>query len=438
MKRRTVKIVIYVLVALVLLFAPVPIATFDDGGTMVWESLTYTMVRWKTYVDSDEPVYENTRIYWFNDKRTSISELWEKEKHNVQRTMRATVIDLQEDIALLEPVASEYEASLSNRISICITNLEKMSVQRGSVVEVTYKGEISKGSASTVNAISWRLSGNLSHLEYTGEYLDKSKAQTYEENVFGDVIITEIYSNCFFATPVVPMPYTIKFNGKLPDGFCVGDQVEVTHSTAYYNGFDKIEADMISVREGEFVLDPNMCYKPVIYLYPEAPTELEVKLRLNGELTCTYPAYDDGWNVLARPDSTLVDKNGQTYNYLYWEGRTRAQYDMSQGFCIRGEDTAEFLEKALEALGLNRREANEFIVYWLPLMQDNPYNIISFQGKEYTDNAVLEISQEPDTLIRVFMAWTPSDKYVEVLPQELSAPLRGGFTVVEWGGAMIQ
>lgn len=78
---------------------------------------------------------------------------------------------------------------------------------------------------------------------------------------------------------------------------------------------------------------------------------------------------------------------------------------MSKGFCVKGKDTAAFLEGALEQLGLTRREANEFIVYWLPHMEQNPYNIISFQTDAYTNAAELKVSPEPDTLIRVFMAW---------------------------------
>jgi hypothetical protein len=111
---------------------------------------------------------------------------------------------------------------------------------------------------------------------------------------------------------------------------------------------------------------------------------------------------------------------------------------MSRGFCVKGSETAAFLETALEKLGLNRREANEFIIYWLPLMQDNPYNIISFQGNSYTDIAELTVDPDPDTLIRVFMAWQASDTYVDIEPQELTAPKREGFTVVEWGGSQIE
>ena len=177
--------------------------------------------------------------------------------------------------------------------------------------------------------------------------------------------------------------------------------------------------------------------KPVIYLYPEEELEVSVKLTVDGKLTCTYPDYGDGWTVTARPDGTLVDDAGNTYNYLYWESMSDVEYDFSKGFCIKGEDTAKFLEEALEKLGLNRRDANEFIVYWLPLMQENPYNVISFQSDAYTDAAELDIDPAPDTLIRVFMAWHSSEKAVDIEEQELSSPERVGFTVVEWGGSEV-
>ena len=181
-----------------------------------------------------------------------------------------------------------------------------------------------------------------------------------------------------------------------------------------------------------------VAYKPVIYLYPEEETEVRVELDYRGTLTCTYPAYKDGWTVTAQPDGTLTDPAGQTYNYLYWEGKGADAYDFSRGFCVAGADTAAFLEDALKKLGLSRREANEFIVFWLPMMEENPYNLISFQAEAYTDSAKLTVSPAPDTLIRVFMAWQPLEEAVEIAPQDLTAPEREGFTVVEWGGSRIE
>jgi len=36
------------------------------------------------------------------------------------------------------------------------------------------------------------------------------------------------------------------------------------------------------------------------------------------------------------------------------------------------------------------------------------------------------------------MAWQPSEKFVDLPAQGLSAPERTGFTVVEWGGCAVQ
>ena len=178
--------------------------------------------------------------------------------------------------------------------------------------------------------------------------------------------------------------------------------------------------------------------KPVIYLYPETETRVTVKLDLSGELTCTYPAYDGGWVVTAAPDGTLTDEHGRTYNYLYWEGEGTEAYDFSKGFCVAGSDTAAFLEDALDRLGLTRREANEFLVYWLPRMQDNPYNLIAFQQEAYTQSAKLTVSPQPDSVLRVFMAWKPLARPVDVPAQTLPGFERRGFTLVEWGGAEVR
>ncbi len=184
--------------------------------------------------------------------------------------------------------------------------------------------------------------------------------------------------------------------------------------------------------------EEELSAKPVDYFYPPQETAVTVRLDYDGELTCLYPAQEDGaWTVTASPDGTLTDAKGQTYNYLYWEGTSHWEYDFSQGFCVAGEDTAAFLEQALADLGLNRREANEFIVYWLPQMEGNPYNLIAFQGEDYTRHARLTVTPEPDSVLRVFMAWQPLEEPVEIQPQALPAFDRHGFAVVEWGGACV-
>ena len=182
----------------------------------------------------------------------------------------------------------------------------------------------------------------------------------------------------------------------------------------------------------------NYAKKPVIYLYPEQKTDVRVELGYTGELTCTYPAYAGGWDVTAYPDGTLVDKrDGREYSYLYWEGRSDQRYDLSKGFVVKGEDTAAFLREKLAYMGLLPREYNELIVYWLPQMQENPYNLITFQQEAYTGQAPLTITPAPDSMLRVFMAYQPLEQPMEIPEQTLQPFERAGFTVVEWGGCEV-
>lgn len=179
--------------------------------------------------------------------------------------------------------------------------------------------------------------------------------------------------------------------------------------------------------------------KPVIYLYPTEKTDVSVNLKLDGKLTCTYPELNKGWEVTAYPDGKVINKSdGKEYSYLYWEGESNTKYDMSKGFVVKGEDTAEFLQEKLSYMGLTPREYNEFIVYWLPQMQNNKYNLITFQGKAYTDSAKLEVSPKPDSMLRVFMVYKPLNKPINIEEQKLNSFERKGFTVVEWGGCELK
>lgn len=180
--------------------------------------------------------------------------------------------------------------------------------------------------------------------------------------------------------------------------------------------------------------------KPIIYLYPQETTELSIKLENPEKITCSYPKYKEEWKVIAEPDGMLTDIETQRKLYaLYWEGKEMPQPEMTEGFIIKGEDTIEFLEEKLEILGLNEREAEEFIIYWLPKIQNNKYNYIRFATmEEINEYMPLKFSVQPDSIIRVLMQFKAIDKYIEISEQELETPKREGFVVVEWGGSEIQ
>lgn len=174
--------------------------------------------------------------------------------------------------------------------------------------------------------------------------------------------------------------------------------------------------------------------KPVIYLYPESETEVSVKLEFDGKLLTTDPDYGEGWTVTASPDGTLTAADGKTYPYLFWEGQMREGLALTEGFCVPGAETEAFLREMLPKLGLIPAEYEEFIEYWLPRMEGNAYNLIRFCGEDYTDRAKLTVSPQPDSVIRVFMAYRGSDGFVDIPAQIIETPAREGFVLVEWGG----
>lgn len=190
-------------------------------------------------------------------------------------------------------------------------------------------------------------------------------------------------------------------------------------------------------------IQPVRAHAPVIYVYGDEE-DVIVKLDLDGYLTVSYPAYDqaEGWNVVASNDGTLTAKDGSQYRFLFWQADLFFEYDLSKGYCVRGEDTEAFLYMAAGELGLNEVEAADFVRYWLPEMECNAYNVITFQTDNFDEAARLSIKPNPDVILRVNMLWYASDEYVDIEAQDLSAialPVteRHGLTVIEWGGEKI-
>lgn len=54
--------------------------------------------------------------------------------------------------------------------------------------------------------------------------------------------------------------------------------------------------------------------------------------------------------------------------------------NFSQGFIVRSEEAVLFLERTLKAIGLHECEANDFIAFWIPVLNRNKVSAVSFQG----------------------------------------------------------
>ncbi|NBS41654.1 hypothetical protein EBS80_03255 [bacterium] len=190
---------------------------------------------------------------------------------------------------------------------------------------------------------------------------------------------------------------------------------------------------------GTTVIPPGECGKPVIYLYPTKTTDLSVTLAPQGGFTKSEPAYGNGWNVTASPNGSLVNKaDGITYPYLFWEGRGGLYFAPTKYWVVAKADVHPFLVSTLAKLGLNAKETADFLEFWEPRMQAAPFYKIGFHGTNVMNQiAPLTVSQTPDTLVRVLMDYSELSAPIASNPPTLpAAPVRKGFTVIEWGGVI--
>ena len=184
--------------------------------------------------------------------------------------------------------------------------------------------------------------------------------------------------------------------------------------------------------EGMVMLD-----KPILYLYPTKETDVSVKLEHPELLVTTYPKYEDGWYVHIKTNGDMYDKNGKYYYALYWDELSAHDIDFSEGFYVTRDNALEFLEEKLSVIGLNDRERNEFIMYWLPKLENNGKSLVYFElTSERESYNKLYISEEVDSLLRVNMHIKKVDGYVDIKEEELTSFERKGFVAVEWGGSI--
>ncbi len=200
---------------------------------------------------------------------------------------------------------------------------------------------------------------------------------------------------------------------------------------------------------GRRTLPPIMVEKPVIYLYSDDRIETEIRLNPVGQLAFSYPKYNDFWRVQVNEDGNIINlKTNLTHPYLFWEAsQYHLEYDCDKqkmaGFFIHTDTVVNFLESNLKAMGLNGRESTDFITYWAPRLMQKKYATIQFVLNEvYTEKfGDISFSKKPDVLLRVGMLYSLTNEGTTKLEMErqfFKSIKRKGFTVIEWGGAMLQ
>ncbi len=233
----------------------------------------------------------------------------------------------------------------------------------------------------------------------------------------------------------------------------------LNQSSMNIGSFPNFQGSSVSVR------------KPAIYLYPETPTIVNIKLANSILIDTNIPRYakNKGWKVLANPDGTLNDYQveytnckdfignefgfeyakkaclNNTYPYIYWDGMQIAKPlpTSKRGWLIKKEDIQDFLSEKLEELKFNQKERYDFLKYWVTILTNNQaksYFIYFIQNEAVDRYLPMKVSPKLDSSNRLYMIAKEikSDISLNIKPQKLESIRRKGFTLVEWGGVLIK
>jgi hypothetical protein len=186
----------------------------------------------------------------------------------------------------------------------------------------------------------------------------------------------------------------------------------------------------------EIFFSPSMeVKKPAVYLYPEEDSQVSVALDINGKLTEDIPSYNNGWNVFVTKEGLIENQ----YDYLFYEAELNYYEIPEEGWIVPFNELASWFESNLEAMGLNEKESFQFQEYWLNrLPEANFYEVKLMSENFLNENMDLIISPKPDTEIRLDFYFKALDESYEINNPEILTPSRNGFTVVEWGGVLIE
>ena len=181
----------------------------------------------------------------------------------------------------------------------------------------------------------------------------------------------------------------------------------------------------------------GQCGKPVIYLYPQKTTNVDVSV--GAHITNSDPTYgEEGWqDVLAQPNGQLKYQ-GKTYGSLFWEGTGDGIYPLiDSGTIVPRDEVISTIKLQLQEQGLDTNEIDGFLAYWEPKLPTTPYTRLTWlDTAQMNELAPLQITPAPNTVIRIFLDFQGLQKPFSITPQIFHAPARKGFTVVEWGGLL--
>jgi hypothetical protein len=141
---------------------------------------------------------------------------------------------------------------------------------------------------------------------------------------------------------------------------------------------------------------------------------------------------------------SAVSRKPLVESYLYYEAAVKnVSVPHDTGWIKVFSELPVFFADILPKLGLNEKESEDFLDYWLPKLQTegNRWYITLIDQEEVNRVEPVAFSIQPDNFLRVRFYFENIDHkpfQINPLPYTLNSEPspRSGFTVIDWGGIM--
>jgi hypothetical protein len=179
--------------------------------------------------------------------------------------------------------------------------------------------------------------------------------------------------------------------------------------------------------------DDIIDYKPNIYIYPTTQLNLNVQISfpMGGEIITSIPDYGKGWNI-------TVDTNGlidNKYRFLFYESKQPNVWQREQGWIIKKDNLESFFRANMAEYGFKGMEIEDFIEYWIPLLDKNEFYLIYPQTKNILYKVIsLDVSIQPDNMLRLhYLIKGTNNNNINLTAPTIEGFKRDGYYITEWG-----
>lgn len=112
-------------------------------------------------------------------------------------------------------------------------------------------------------------------------------------------------------------------------------------------------------------------------------------------------------------------------------------FQTEEGFLVPANKRDETFRRILTAYGFNEQETADFIEYWSDYLKDGADYLMYPMLTDGVDAAMpISFSVRPDSIYRIWFGFAFYDGG-EIKTPAVTPIVRDGFTVIEWGGAVL-